>query len=121
MVLLRHDLPDGSSHYDWLIGRGGPGMLLSFRVARRIDSARCRAFRAQRIADHRRLYLAYEGEVSGGRGRVRLVAAGPGRVEVETAERVVVVGSFGQRVGRCRFEGRPAADGLWAFRKRPAD
>jgi hypothetical protein len=35
---------------------------------------------AERIADHRRAYLEFEGELGGGRGRVRRVARGTVRV-----------------------------------------
>lgn len=85
MVLLRHDLPDGSWHYDWLLepasaaaAPGGPDarVLLAFRVAKRLDVDPPREFPAERLPDHRRLYLDYEGEIAGGRGRVTRVAAG---------------------------------------------
>ena len=36
--------------------------------------------KCQRIADHRKDYLTYEGEISGGRGRVTRVDAGRARV-----------------------------------------
>ena len=35
---------------------------------------------AERIADHRRVYLTYEGEISGGRGQVRRIDAGAAQV-----------------------------------------
>lgn len=85
MVLLRHDLPDGSWHYDWLLEPAsaaaapvGPDarVLLAFRVANRLDAGPPREFPAERLPDHRRLYLDYEGEIAGGRGRVTRVAAG---------------------------------------------
>lgn len=77
-VLLQHDLPDGSSHFDLLIERpntpGGP--LVSFRVDARIDLAEPGAsLMATRLPDHRNDYLTYEGPVSGGRGEVRRVVS----------------------------------------------
>ena len=85
MVLLRHELLDGSWHFDWLIepssanaAPGGPDdrVLLAFRIAHRLDLGPPSEFRAERLANHRRLYLDYEGEIAGGRGRVTRVAAG---------------------------------------------
>lgn len=77
-VLLRHDLPDGTWHYDWLIDPVGEGQpqernLIAFRVRLRPD--RTDSFDAERLADHRREYLSYEGPLSGERGNVRREAA----------------------------------------------
>lgn len=76
MVLLRHDLPDGTHHYDWMLERPEGDALLTFRVGLRIDDPACTRFDGVRLADHRAAYLTYEGEVSGGRGRVTRVAWG---------------------------------------------
>lgn len=76
MVLLRHDLPDGTHHYDWMLERPDGGALLTFRVALRIDDPACTRFDGVRLADHRAAYLTCEGEVSGGRGRVTRLASG---------------------------------------------
>lgn len=76
MVLLRHDLPDGSHHYDWMLERENGRALLTFRVGVRLDEPGCTRFDATRLGDHRAAYLTYEGDVSGGRGRVTRVAAG---------------------------------------------
>lgn len=84
MVLLRHDLPDGSWHYDWMLdlpgadgGAGGRGGLVTFRVLERPETVGVGGVIAgERLADHRRVYLTYEGEVSGGRGRVTRLARG---------------------------------------------
>jgi hypothetical protein len=53
---------------------GGP--LVTFRVQHRPDAPETRWFEAERIADHRREYLAYEGAVSGGRGEVERIGVG---------------------------------------------
>jgi hypothetical protein len=84
MVLLRHDLLDGSWHYDWMLdlpgadgGAGGGGGLVTFRVLERPEAVGVGGVIAgERLADHRRAYLTYEGEVSGGRGRVTRLARG---------------------------------------------
>ena len=38
-VILQHDLPDGTSHFDWLLAvdAKGSGPLVSFRVKERPD------------------------------------------------------------------------------------
>lgn len=82
-VVLKHRMPDGSEHFDWMLELGesrspDDRTLLTFRT----DGVPTEdeSFDAERIGDHRALYLAYEGEIDGGRGRVtRLVA---GRAEV---------------------------------------
>jgi hypothetical protein len=78
-VQLRHDLPDGSSHIDWLIDLDPvrEGSLATFRLERRVDDLCAgEVLTAERLADHRRLYLDYEGPVSDGRGVVRRLASG---------------------------------------------
>lgn len=91
-VLLRHDLPSGGWHFDWMLQRSsGAEGLLTFRVESRPDQPGFGFFEADRLDDHRTAYLDYEGEVSGGRGSVRRVASGVlvsldeegGRLEVE--------------------------------------
>ena len=74
-----HELPDGSQHVDWMLAQDSEGRdpLITFRVAGRIDElAVGRRLAAQRITDHRPLYLDYEGPVSGGRGLVRRLSRG---------------------------------------------
>ncbi|MEM8836425.1 MAG: hypothetical protein AAGD00_11490 [Planctomycetota bacterium] len=92
-VLLRHDLDDGSRHFDWLLERPGDDAhdldrrsLLSFRLQGLLGSE---PFDAARMGDHRRAYLDYQGPVSGGRGRVSRVDEGACLLE-ETAQRVTV-------------------------------
>ena len=71
-VVLRHDgIPE--PHFD-LMFESSPGSALV--------TVRCNAWpvqdqsRMERIGDHRRDYLNYEGQVSGGRGFVRRVVSG---------------------------------------------
>lgn len=94
-VVLRHDLPDGTSHHDWLIERPGTPGLLTFRLAGRPDDPGASELRATRLPDHRPVYLDYEGEIAGGRGRVTRVAAGTARIVAETPDRVEIVAGFG--------------------------
>jgi hypothetical protein len=81
-VVLRHDLPDGAHHFDWMIAQDPRGvrLLITFRMDRRIDQlAIDEAADATRLDDHRPIYLTYEGEISGNRGRVTRLREG--RVE----------------------------------------
>lgn len=84
-VLLRHHTPDGRWHLDWLLERPPPrsGLqdddptLLSFRIEPDTGDPRVpRAFEADAMPDHRRLYLTFEGPLSDGRGRVEQLATG---------------------------------------------
>jgi hypothetical protein len=75
MVLLRHDLPDGTHHFDWMI-QARAGSLVTFRVTSRLDHLSAGLFLAQRLPNHRDEYLTREGEVSGGRGTVTRMASG---------------------------------------------
>ncbi len=102
-VVLKHDCPDGSWHHDWMIERTDPGVdldrpLLTFRtIVLPTQSAR---FEAERIADHRRAYLDYEGEISGGRGSVRRLAGGSAAIEAFEPDRIVILlGSSRRLVG----------------------
>lgn len=112
-VLLQHDLPDGSFHYDWMIqpDEAGAG-LITFRVWTRIDHPTCRGFEAQRLADHRIAYLTFEGDIGGGRGRVRQLARGTVMAgDFEGALEVTV--DFGTGVRRWR--GTVQDGDLWRF------
>src|SRR5215471_11395455 len=114
-VLLRHDLPDGSVHYDWMVEREPGGPLITFRIGERIDQAAAR-FAAQRLADHRLDYLEYEGPVSGDRGRVSRVARGQIEVTRDDPDAFECVGRLGDVRGR--FVGRRAGE-AWEFRFAP--
>lgn len=130
-VVLLHQVSDGSSHYDWLIdvpsddydqaawAAHPPERIPTFRLD--IDPLSSAgvppwapAFRAERLGDHRRHYLSYEGPVSGGRGtvvrvnsgRVLAMRDGPGRlIAVIQTERAGAVEYTGHADGRAwRFE-----------------
>jgi hypothetical protein len=67
-VVLRHDLPDGTWHVDWLLGQDAAGRdaLVAFRASARPDELAPggAGLRAERLADHRPVYLAYEGPLA---------------------------------------------------------
>lgn len=78
-VVLRHDLPDGSHHFDWMVARDDSPSppLATWRLPRPAHELRCgESVDAVQLNDHRAVYLEYEGEVSDNRGRVRRVARG---------------------------------------------
>ena len=108
-VLLLHELPDGSSHFDWMIqptGGGAEAALVTFRVARRPDDPSLTDFEAERVADHRAAYLSFEGQVLGGRGTVRRVAQGIATIVRDDAHFVVTLDGERTWVGARRgFEG----------------
>lgn len=116
MVLLRHEQADGSWHYDWLLARPGEpeGRLVSFRVRERVDGDAVERFDAEAMADHRREYIEYEGEVSGGRGRVVRVARGRCVLLELEVGRVRVRGDWGSGLVEWVGEDRGAA---WEFRR----
>lgn len=113
-VLLRHTLPGGAWHYDWMIERAAveERCLTTFRVLDRIDLPDCTQFRAERIEDHRAIYLDFEGELTGGRGSVVRLAASP--VFAFTNEHHMTIElDFG--FGRRRFVGSPLSGPRWSF------
>lgn len=78
-VQLQHDMPDGSSHIDWMLQKPDDpmGTLVSIRLEKPLDSLEKGAFMlGLRLDDHRSAYLEYEGPVSDNRGHVRRVERG---------------------------------------------
>lgn len=77
-VLLRHTLPEGGDHLDWLIEDPDDpsGRLLAFRLAPTVPWPPTTGFDAERLKPHRRDFLTYEGPLSGNRGEVRRIAGG---------------------------------------------
>lgn len=111
-VLLRHDLPDGTHHFDWLLQRDDVGPLVTFRLDRDM-SLSDGAFEGDPLPDHRRIYLTYEGPVSGNRGSVRRVAQGRCQVLDESRDRIRVLIQLGQRQGE--LGGNRQANGRFLF------
>ncbi len=74
---------------------------------------------ARALGDHRRIYLDYEGEVSGSRGRVRRLDRGEYRSLVWSDDHVRVVLAGSQLVGEVELRqvvsGSDGA-GSWSFR-----
>lgn len=76
-VELLHALPDAPEHVDWMLERDATAPLVTFRAPRRVALLEPgAAIDLERIGDHRRRYLDYEGPLSGDRGSVRRLGAG---------------------------------------------
>ena len=105
-VLLRHTLPDGSHHFDWLLARDADGPLLTFRLQTDISSDGGR-FEGLLLPDHRRAYLEYEGPISRNRGHVIRVAQGACEVISESPDQIEIWAKLGVRRGFLRGSCRP--------------
>tara|TARA_B100000959_G_C14968163_1_gene618654 strand:- start:225 stop:977 length:753 start_codon:yes stop_codon:yes gene_type:complete len=78
-AFLQHVLPDGSAHYDWLLGvdPNGKKPLISFRAKERIDQiSQNKWFDLESRPDHRPEYLQIEGKLEGDRGEIKRLAKG---------------------------------------------
>ena len=79
-VLLEHDCP--ALHWDFLLEQ--PDAAATWRLCDFPWPGR--SVWSERIADHRLLYLVYEGPVSGNRGSVRRIASGYYRGELSVRD-----------------------------------
>jgi hypothetical protein len=100
-VILRHDVPDGSSHFDWMFeppagfprnSASDSARLVTFRCDIRPDQLQPGTAQfINRLPDHRDRYLDYEGPVSGDRGTVMRIRRG----EITGCRALVVDGDVG--------------------------
>jgi len=113
-VLLRHTLPpesSRSSHWDFMIERDG--MLRTWALAQ--DPLSESMIAATRLPDHRIDYLEFEGEISGGRGRVQRCDGGAYTL-IEQTSKLLVLDLFGGRLrGRVTLQCDDASDQRWRF------
>ena len=100
-AVLYHDWP--APHFDFLLEN--EAALLTWRLSAwpvpRCDADPFQPVHAERIGDHRSIYLDYEGPVSQNRGSVRRIDSGT-FVPVDANPDQVVVLLEGQH-GRCRL------------------
>ncbi len=103
-VVQRHEVAPGDVHFDFMVEAGEK--LATWKFPGPLPESG--ELVGERSFDHRRVYLEFEGEVSGGRGRVSIVARG----ELEDREgdpsserysfaidsRVLVLETRGQRI-----------------------
>lgn len=69
-VVQRHDVKPGETHFDFMVERG------ETLVTWKLPAPPADGLEGERSFDHRAIYLDYEGEISGGRGRVTIVERG---------------------------------------------
>ena len=98
-VVLEHDHP--FLHWDLMLEAGES--LRTWRLA--APPGPGVVTEATPLGEHRRLYLDYEGPVSGGRGTVRRWDAGTFEWVADGPDRVEVVLSGGKLAGRCVIAG----------------
>lgn len=72
-VILHHTTSDGE-HWDFMLEEGE--VLLTWQLLREPAGLSALPIPARRIGDHRKVYLDYEGPLSGDRGTVRRVESG---------------------------------------------
>ena len=121
MVLLRHDQPDGTFHFDWMIERepspqSPPDGLITFRVQVLIDEPGTIQFEAERLSDHRPAFLDYQGPLTEGRGQVIRVAAGFATRVSDLGSAIEVHGNLGACKGEWIGRAGPKA---WQFSHTP--
>lgn len=76
-VQLRHELPDGQWHVDWMLARDETSLLVTIQLDDRLDTlGKGFTVVGNFLGDHRRRYLTYEGPLSDGRGEVRQITSG---------------------------------------------
>jgi len=78
--------------------------LLTWQLDRPPTGSESLPIRARRIGDHRRAYLEYEGDISGGRGAVRRVDRGCARIVELTEQRCRFLAEGSRLSGRFRLE-----------------
>lgn len=122
-VLLFHELPTTNprkSHWDLLLEpelataeASAAGLLRTWALETPLDGPQ--PLKAERLADHRRLYLDYEGPISGDRGEVCRVAAGEYRLLEDSAAQTIVILESAKFRGRLVIEhiGPEAARMSW--------
>ena len=69
-TILEHIHP-AETHWDLLLQRPGTETLATWSISVPPEDFLKFSGKAMRIQDHRKIYLDYEGEISGGRGEVR--------------------------------------------------
>lgn len=112
-VILEHATA-ADTHWDLLIESAPDSLLRTWRLSEN-PTSKDGPIVAMPIADHRRLYLDFEGEVSGNRGHVRRVDRGGAEWldDSATCIRVRLTGNmlFGQ------YEITTSGEGLWVFQR----
>jgi hypothetical protein len=111
-VVQRHDVKSGNAHFDFMIEKGGE-KLATWRLEKPLSALPgSGVLEGERSFDHRALYLDFEGDISGGRGRVAIVERG----SLEDTEGDPDAPRYGFAIGSRRFVLETGADGKAALR-----
>lgn len=110
-VILHHTTADGE-HWDLMLEHGD--VLLTWQLLREPSGPEALPIPAKRIGDHRKLYLDYEGPLSGERGDVKKIESGSLLWLVES-ERWFVLQLSGMRFFGI-FELKEQQD-VWSFQQ----
>jgi hypothetical protein len=105
-AILQHRTRDGV-HFDLLLDRGDGGALATWSLSE-MPTPGGRPIPARRLADHRRIYLTYEGPIAGDRGEARIAAAGVHEIIERADDRLVL-----------RLDA-PAVGGRYELRREPS-
>lgn len=112
-VVLRHEgAPGRELHWDLMLEEGD---VLRTWALENEPGPGAMSCEAERLPDHRSLYLDYEGEVSGGRGTVTRLDAGVYTPEQNDDRRVVVKLDGGRLRGTVTLAGSGDDNQRWRF------
>lgn len=111
-VILWHEMPPASqSHWDFMLEAADA--LETWALAE--EPSPMSSCLASRLADHRKAYLDYEGEVSGGRGTVTRWDAGEYLRLPANDQQVIVTLEGGRLRGIARLDRLDEAAQRWLF------
>ena len=113
-VVLRHDPPNenaGDVHWDFMIETGAA--LRTWALA--VEPAAEKAIPAKALADHRLVYLDYEGPISGDRGTVSKWDAGSFETLAEGPTELQLRLSGGRLSGTVNISQNAAETHRWTF------
>lgn len=126
-VFLRHSVPETfqpvtgrGDHFDLMLEPSSEASLWTWAVEQNIFNADRKSFRcnADRLPDHRRVYLDFEGAVSGGRGTVKRVASGTFRLlESSVGLTLAIVAEQDSIAGELVLT--PRKDSFWSLEFKP--
>jgi hypothetical protein len=111
--VILHHVGYGCEHWDLMLEHGDA--LLTWQLLSEPLQPSCGEIQAVRIGNHRKAYLEYEGEVSGGRGKVVRIDGGTVVVE-ELTDRCCRFRAAGSRLSG-RYELAAHRHG-WSMRPR---
>jgi hypothetical protein len=113
-VVLRHDPPNENTravHWDFMIETGAALRTWALDA----EPAAGKTIRAKSLADHRLVYLDYEGPISGDRGTVSKWDSGSFEILAETPTELQLRLSGGRWTGTVKISQDAADSQRWTF------